>query len=323
MTFNISMKYLVFRALLASVILGFIAFTSLAQDQTVQGRAGILLLAHGGKANWNEEVVKVARSVDKTVITEVAFGMASKRNIQSAAEKLIDRGATEIVVIPLFVSSHSSVIESSEYLLGLRPDAPRDLAVFAKMDHGPSNGGSHGSHGSHGANGSGDATTPIRLKVPVRMVSALNAHPIVGEILLSRARAISTSPTDEVVIVVAHGPVSDAANSKWLADMRLLAGLMGRKSAYRRIEYVTVRDDAPEPIRAQATAELRARVERASKENARALVVPLLISYGGIEEGIRKRLDGLTYTMCPQAILPDERISGWVVESARTTVSKK
>ena len=37
------------------------------------------------------------------------------------------RGVTEIVAVPLFVSSQSSVITSTEYLLGLRVDAPNDL----------------------------------------------------------------------------------------------------------------------------------------------------------------------------------------------------
>jgi len=46
------------------------------------------------------------------------------------------------------------------------------------------------------------------------------------------------------------------------------------------------------------------------------LIVPLLLSYGGIETGIRKRLDGLDYAMSPQALLPDARLARWITESA-------
>src|SRR5216684_2698380 len=86
---------------------------ALAQDATKKGRdtqAGILLLAHGGRADWNDEVRKVAAQADKTMPTEVAFGMASKAAMQDAIDRLAQRGVGEIIAVPLFVSSHSSVI---------------------------------------------------------------------------------------------------------------------------------------------------------------------------------------------------------------------
>lgn len=49
-------------------------------------------------------------------------------------------------------------------------------------------------------------------------------------------------------------------------------------------------------------------------------VVPLLLSFGGIEAGIRKRLDGPDYVMSDTALLPDPRIARWIVESARSTM---
>ena len=79
---------------------------------------------------------------------------------------------------------------------------------------------------------------------------------------------------------------------------------------------LTVRDDAPEPIRSQARAELRALVEDATTAGLQVLVIPHLLSFGGIEEGIRKRLEGLQYRMAPQALLPDDRVLLWVLQSA-------
>ncbi len=43
--------------------------------------------------------------------------------------------------------------------------------------------------------------------------------------------------------------------------------------------------------------------------------MPHLMSFGGIEQGIRKRLEGLDYTMTTQALMPDERIARWVLAS--------
>jgi hypothetical protein len=47
------------------------------------------------------------------------------------------------------------------------------------------------------------------------------------------------------------------------------------------------------------------------------IVVPLLISFGGIEKGLRERLDGLTYTMATSGLMPDDRLAAWVLEMAR------
>ena len=277
---------------------------------------GILLLAHGGANDWNEEVMKLASEVGKAEPIEVAFGMASKRNIQDAVDRLVKRGVREIVAVPLFVSSHSSVVTSTQYLLGLRAEAPPELARYASMNQNHD----HGAHSSGGnADSSLDAVSPVKSPAPIRMAAALDVHPLVAEILRSRARSISKEPAHETVVLVAHGPVTEEENSKWLSDMARLARAIQHGSDFRQVEYLTVRDDGPEPIRAQATAELRTRVESATRRGDRALIIPLLISYGGIEAGIRKRLEGLSYVMSPQALLPDERMVRWVLQVAQET----
>jgi sirohydrochlorin ferrochelatase len=288
--------------------------TDKGTDRVSSEKTGILVLAHGGKQNWNDEVAKLVSVVNERMPAEVAFGMASKRNMQQAVDRLIARGATEIVAVPLFISSHSSVITSTEFLLGLRKKAPPEVAVFAKMDHG---GDGHSGHGSHvPAENSIDPPTPVLSRVPIRMLPALNDHHVVADILLTRASGISRRPENEVVIVVAHGPVSDADNNRWLADMGRLAERIRAKSGFKRIEFLTVRDDAPAEVRDRASAELRSVVERANGEKAVALVVPLLLSYGGIEDGIKKRLEGLEYTMSKHGLLPDDRLARWVLSSA-------
>jgi sirohydrochlorin ferrochelatase len=307
-------RTLSFVALLAVTALVAVPATP-AVEKASGAKPGILLLAHGGsRQSWNDEVEKIAARVERTVPVEVAFGMASKKAIQPAIDRLVARGVSEIVAVPLFISSHSTVITSTEYLLGLRADAPPELAIFAKMDH------SHGGHGDHHAHAatdpSFDPTTPVKSAVPIRMTAAINRHEIAADILFDRATALSREPAREVVVVVAHGPVSDEENAKWLADMGALVERMRARSSFRRIEYLTVRDDAPDPIRSQATAELRAVVGRAASEGNRVLVVPHLIAFGGIEAGIRKRLEGLSYEMSPQGLLPDDRLVRWVLVSA-------
>ena len=301
------------RTVLPLVVLALLAARTAAADP------GILLLAHGGSAEWNGRVTDLAAKVNATRPTEVAFGMATRANIQGAVDKLVARGVTEIVAVPLFVSSWSTVITSTEYLLGLRAEAPAALAAFAKMNHAPAGPPAaavtgHEGHGDHAA--AADGTTPIKSSVPVRITPALNDHAIVAEILASRARAISLDAAREALVIVAHGPTEDEDNDRWLKDMASLAGRLRQTENYASLDYLTLRDDAPKPVRDAATAELRGIVQRELGAGRRVLIVPLLISFGGIERGLRERLEGLPYTMAEAALMPDDRLAQWVLAMA-------
>lgn len=272
---------------------------------------GILLLAHGGRDDWNREVLELAAQVDAALPVEVAFGMANKRTIRDAVDRLTERGVREIVAVPLFISSHSSVMRATEYLLGSRADAPPQLDAFARMAARRRE--ADGAAGDPGF----DGTTPLDTAAPIAVTTALDGHALVSEMLVARAAAISRTPEEEVVVVVAHGPGSDEDNDLWLENMDVLVERMRARTGFSRIERLTVRDDASEPVREEATAELRAVVEEAVAEGKSVLIVPLLLSYGGIETGIRRRLEGLPYRMADQALLPDERLSEWVLMQAR------
>ena len=286
---------------------------------------GILLLAHGGSAEWNAQVTKLAAQVDRTQPTEIAFGMATRANIQAAVDRLRARGVAEIIAVPLFVSSWSSVITSTEYLLGQRADAPPELAIYAKMNHsahaGTSGSGArsdgHEPHRTHGAPAP-DPQSPVYSHIPIRMTPALNDHPIVADILTSRARSVSRNPAEEAVVIVAHGPNGEDENRRWLADMASLAERVRSGERFASIDYLTLRDDAPKQVRDGATAQLREVVTKRLAEGRRVLVVPLLVSFGGIERGLRERLDGLIYTMPGAALVPDDRLVAWVLAMAES-----
>ena len=295
------------------VVLSLLAFV-MCIGRASYADPGILLLAHGGAAEWNARVADLAARVDMRRPTEVAFGMAARASIQAAVDRLVARGVTEIVAVPLFVSSWSSVITSTEYLLGLRAEAPPALAAYARMNHAPS--ASDAAAGNHDGHGTTDGATPVRSPVPIHMTRALNDHPIVAAILTSRALSISHEPATEALVIIAHGPNEDEDNRKWLADLASLAGRIRGGQRFASIDYLTLRDDAPKPVRDQATAALRDVVMKRSRSGRRVLIVPLLISFGGIDRGVRDRLEGLTYAMPDSGLVPDDRLVTWVLEMA-------
>jgi hypothetical protein len=142
-------------------------------EHATLAQPGIVLLAHGGRVQtWNEEVRHVADQVDLVIPTEVAFGMATRRTMQEAMDRLAARGVTEIIAVPLFISSHSSVIESMRYLLGLQKTMPRDLTTFARMDH--ASAAHSASNQSKPEHSDVSAIKPLTASVPVRMTCALD-----------------------------------------------------------------------------------------------------------------------------------------------------
>jgi sirohydrochlorin cobaltochelatase len=289
---------------LALAVMSIIGTTQLRAQDT-----GILLLAHGGDTNWNALVNALAARVNERRPIEVAFGMADRSTMQDAVSRLAQRGVGRIVAVPLFVSSHSAVIDASQYLLGARAEAPPALAAFARMRHGTgADGASHTDHS--------DRMRPVATDLPIRMGTALDHDPVVAEVLLARARAISRDSQSEVAVVVAHGPTSEEENRLWLNDMAIVASRIGDAMPFARVEFLTVRDDAPKPIRDAAGKQLREVVSRAVTDGHRVLILPLLLAYGGIEKGIHERLAGLTYQMAEAGLLPDDRLAAWVEQAA-------
>jgi len=98
--------------------------------------------------------------------------------------------------------------------------------------------------------------------------------------------------------------------------MASLAERIASAERFASIDYLTLRDDAPKAVRDHVTTELRELVVRRIEEGRRVLIVPLLVSFGGIERGLRQRLEGLTYTMADAGLVPDDRLVTWVLTMA-------
>lgn len=260
---------------------------------------GILLLGHGGSSEWNQSLHDVKQAVtDQKIPIEMALGMADPTEIQPAVDKLQQQQVKKIVVVPLFVSSHSEVIEQTKYVLGIRKIPSEE---FVNAPH------------AHMAN---MTVKRARLNIPLVMAPALDDHPLVADILLDRAKAMSRNPSKEYVILVGHGPLKEEDNELWLKYMDNLARAVQTHGGFAGVFSATIRDDSPPDVRQKADKILRDMVSRYSHEG-RVLVVPDLISSGGIERHISKILDGLFYSWTGKTLLPDPRITRWVIESAQ------
>jgi len=262
------------------------ALVMCATAQAAEERIGILVMAHGGDNRWNGTVRKTVRQAKLDAPTEVALGMGMHpgeiRELREAVNRLERKGVARIAVVPLLVSSHSEVFRQYEYLLGLRPQAEWP-----------------------------EAGPPLRLEVPVVMGPALDGSAQVAQILLERAKDLSRRPAEETVVLIAHGPVSDEDNRRWLTAMQQLAASVQQQGGFRAVLSATMRDDAPKAVKEQAERQIREVVARAG-EGGRALVVPLLLAPGGVEKKIPKILTGLAYVYNGETLLPHPKVVEWL-----------
>lgn len=280
-----SQKFSVVSVVLCSLICVLCAICDLCWAKEEAERIGVLVVAHGGNNRWNGLVRKAVMAARLDVPVQVAFGMGmhdeETRSFQDAVNRLQRKGIDRLLVIPLLASSHSEVFRQFEYLFRLRSQAEwKDVE-------------------------------PLRLKVPVVMGKALDDDPLVSDIVLERARRLSRKPSEETLVMVAHGPVSDEDATQWLEVMGRISEVVKAEGAFKNVLSALMRDDAPEAIKEEASRKLREAVRKAS-EKSQVLVVPLLIASGGVEQKIPKLLSGLSYAYDGQALLPHPKLSQWI-----------
>ena len=306
----------------------------LAAPAAAQAPHGILILAHGGDEFWNRQIAELRAEVDKTVPAEVALGMADSDSIQVAVDRLEKRGVSRIAAVPLFVQSRSEVLDQTRYVLGLAKQpslvlknalAAMAAAHGAHAAHGAPAG--HDAHAAHAAGGAQPAASAhahsykdkkVKLSVPLKLSPALDDDPFTAQVLFERARALSKEPAKETVILAAHGPVDDSALDAWRKSLAALAASVRSSGGFKAAGYGMLRDDAPPAIRAAAVADLRAKVKAASARG-RAIVVPVLVSRGGIERKLARDLEGLDYAWDGRALMPHPGFAAWVLRRAGDT----
>ena len=264
---------------------------------------GVLVMAHGGSPEWNEDVLAAVEPLQAIHNIDVAFGMADAATLQSSVERLEARGARRIGVVRLFISG-DSFRKQTEQILGIAPGAPQKPPVAAD----------HANHAGHGA-----AHSMEFWKITTNASFRLSDQGLVeasemGEVLVDRARALSREPRHEDVLILAHGPGDDAENQRWLAHLEARAATVRKTLPFRTVRVETLREDWPEK-RAEAEVRIREFVAAAAKENGRAIVIPFRVQGFG---PYAKVLEGLDYASDGQGLIPDPNVTKWIANQIET-----
>lgn len=287
-------------ALAAWLALGAVAGCVSQPEGTVgANRVGVLVMAHGGSADWNQAVETMLEPVGRDYPLQIAFGMAESASLQEGVRRLEAQGLDRIAVVRLFIAGESWY-ERTEQILGLRPGADGGPPESAKAP-------GHAGHTDHDH----DGAAPWRIKT--RSAFALSTQgladaPEMGLVLADRARALSRDPARESVLILAHGPEDDAENERWLARLSARADAVRAALPFRRVGVESLREDWPDK-RAAAEARIRAFVTEAAQGGGRAIVVPFRVQGFGPYAGV---LEGLPYVADGRGLIPHPQVERWV-----------
>ena len=295
----------VFTAALTALLF---ATPSAAQSAGEPGAdVGTLIVAHGGGPVWDARVEAVAQQVKLPGPVGVSFLMgpgAKSHRFQDAVRELVKRGAREVVVVPMLVSSHSGHYDQIRYLVGDLDTLDQEMLHHLDMS------------GIERA----DTTVPLRL------TRAMDDAPEIAEVLAERAKGLAADASKQALFLVGHGPNSAEDYAAWMANLRRVADSVSVRSGFRSVLLDLVRDDAPAPVRAEAVSRVRELILLQHELTRQpVVVVPILVASGRVStEKLPKDLEGLPIVYTSEGLLPHAEMARWVesrVRGAATTTT--
>lgn len=287
------------RSLLAALTLS----ATLAASATAQ--TGLLVVAHGAGAEWNAKVRETVAQVQwKNGPLAVAFLMgpeAASSGWDAGVRALVQSGATEIVAVPLMVSTHGGHVRQIEYYAGLRSTLPEELM----------------NHGDHPIPHGGPP-------VPIRVTTALDAAPELGVALAERWQGLTARDRQRPVMLVAHGPSDEEEARAWVRNISSAASVLPLAGLRQPVEVALLKDDAPADVRAAAISDMRQRIAAlATAARDSVVVLPVLISSGPmIDVTIPTDLKDLPIRYSRTALAPLPALARWIERVAESAPDK-
>jgi len=248
---------------------------------TAERKFGVLVISHGSReAKWVElvdEAVAAARLPDGLPVYSSYLEIVEGRLIQDGIDHLEAEGVTDIIAVPLFVSSGSVHIDEIRYALGLEqePALPTDLER-------------------------------MRIRARVHWTSVMDDHPLIVDVLNDKLRPLSTDPARETLLVVGHGAREPGFYDRWRKVIESLAHKLQVKGGYRAAEAALLAPD-----------ETQSAMNRliSAHPDCTVLLVPFFMSEGYFTRTvIPSRFAGYEYRYSGETLLPHPGIARWIEE---------
>ncbi len=262
-------------------------------DAGVVGDNGILALAHGYTDQGNEQWLENFAVISREYPTGYGLGMAmmSADHIQNAIDGLEAAGAKRILILRTETGDTNSLNYQWEYIFGRR-----DESSYLSVPRVTSN------------------TEIIWGPSPT-------AHPIMGQIMLEHALQLSSDPSNELVIIMGHGPMTPKENEMELAIMAKHAKAIRQGGGFRDVKYWNVQDDLPPDKRAANVAIVRGWIKDAQDQGMDVVVVTNALTQSGIMGRLKRDVEGTGAKFNDTGLMQNPRFSDWINAAVEENLS--
>ncbi|WNQ12196.1 CbiX/SirB N-terminal domain-containing protein [Paenibacillus aurantius] len=244
---------------------------------------GLLVISHGSRsAEWVglvDDAVAAVRMPEDVPVSSSFLEIVEGRLIQDGIDELERQGVTDLVVVPLFVSSGSTHIDEIAYALGVQPEPSLETDL-----------------------------EPFRIEARVHFASPIDDDPDVARMLYANLAELSADPAKEAVLLVGHGSKEKGFHRRWREGLRKLAERLKEQGGFAEAGTAMLLPD-------QLACQIRSMRKR--KPDLAVIVSPLFLSEGYFTKTvIPSRLEGLEYRYNGRALLPNPLVSRWIEKQA-------
>jgi len=279
-----------------------------------QEKNGLLILAHGSKSQmWNKPVLSIEDQVKNelkkrniTGFDQVRIAMMEMTN-PSIADVIRDfekQGITNVYAIPLFIAPSGHSLFDVPAILGISYNKEKADEIIK------------------------EGTKIVNTHIKITLGPTMYYNSIIKDILLDKVKALSDNPSDEALVILAHGNKNFEPIWEDLVDETQNYILSKTGIEYSDYAFVEVGQSfSTDGVNA---------ILQASNKKKRVIVVGMYLSMGvkrmaetsaphvmmGFSMDTKKLFEGKNIVFAKDGLLPDTRISQWIVDRAKEWLEK-
>jgi protoheme ferro-lyase len=265
-----------------------------ASDQAMVGDIGVLILSHGVGENSDRMFKEAAEPVSAERPTAIGFGMAmmTSAHLQSSVDDLVARGAKTIILVPNGTTTeYNTLTRQWKYIFNMHDES-------SYMD-----------------------VPKVTADVPFVMTAHFADNQLITDILYDHAKEVSEDPSNEVLILVGHGPEDIEDNEP---DLEILSAHVDRimaKNEFADVKIINLQDDAIPPVRKSNVKRLRRWIKKADDNGQDVIVVAIAAASHGVQAHIRQDLRGLDYTFADKGMSEHPKYIEWIATAIDESIA--
>jgi len=252
---------------------------------------GVLIMAHGYGPGGDLDLFNSVQDLSKKYQTTLSIGMSmmTSSHVVCSVNEMILNNVEKIFVVPVSSSPHNTLVRQWNYIFKLE-----DNYAYSDVER-------------------------INNE-KIIMLDPISDHLYAKKIILDYTNEISSDPTNEALIIIAHGPIDEGDNEIELKLMNNIGQYIKKYTSIHSIKAFTLQDDAPKEIRNRNIEDIKTFMKMSEDDGKRVLMVSNLMSGQGIQRKLNKDFEGFDYVFNSKGLLTHPYYIEWIKESVNKQI---